>query len=245
MPRVLIPPGAVSGNAITVTDPRELHHLLDVLRVKVGDRLECFDGQGRGYAGSIARCTARGLVVEIAERLEGIPRLLKVTLVQALIKPERFEWVIQKATELDVDTIIPLITERTIARPPPRHAEQKLTRWQRIAQAAAEQCGRTTLPQIETPRRFRDVIASLKTGVHALLPTLAVAAVSLKDELKTSNGATSVMVLIGPEGDFTREEALLAQGTGVRLVSLGRLTLRSETAAVAVLSILRHVLGDL
>jgi len=245
MPRVLIPPGAVSGDAITVTDPRELHHLLDVLRVKVGDHLECFDGNGHAYAGPIVRCSRRGLVMEIDERLEEPRRPLSVTLAQALIKPERFEWVIQKATELGVDRLIPLVTERSVVRPATARVEQRLARWRRIAQEAAAQCGRSTLPRLDAPRSVEELLPSLPSGTRVLMPTLSAEAVPLKEALTAWDGVGSVVVLIGPEGDFTPHEVLLAQRAGVLLISLGRLTLRSETAAVAILAILQHSLGTL
>ncbi len=245
MPRVLISPDAIRGRSITIRDPQELHHLLDVVRVRVGDRLECFDGAGHGYAGPIVQRARRRLVVEIAERLEEPRRPLGITLAQALIRPERFAWVIQKATELGVDRISPLVTHRTVVRPAPDHADQKLVRWQRIASEAAKQCGRKTLPHLDVPQPFRHFLSTLQEGTRALMPTLSATGVPLKDELEHFDGVTSAVVLIGPEGDFTREEALLAQRAGVRLVSLGHLTLRSETAAITTLSILQHVVGFL
>jgi 16S rRNA (uracil1498-N3)-methyltransferase len=242
MQRVVVPPGAVTRDVVTITDPDELHHLRGVLRVKVGDRLECFDGTGSAYAGRITRCTRRSLVVEIRERFREPVQPVNLTLAQALIKPERFEWVIQKATELGVDRLVPLITERSVVRVASARVEQRLARWRRIAQEAAAQCGRSTLPLLDAPRSVEELLPSLPSGARVLMPTLSAEAVPLKDTLTAWDGAGSVAVLIGPEGDFTPHEVLLAERAGARLVSLGRLTLRSETAAVATLSILQYVL---
>lgn len=244
MPRVLVPPSAIQRNTVTVTDPHELHHLLDVLRVRVGDRLECIDGAGRTYVGPILRCSRGRIVMEISERVEDRAASVTVTLAQALIRPERFEWVIQKATELGVEAISPLVTQRTLIRPPKGHLDHKLARWQRIIREAAKQCGRATLPTIEPPQEFRVVVDSLDPQAYILMPTLVTTARSLNEELKTRSGVRTSVVLIGPEGDFTPEEVALAQRHGARPVSLGGLTLRSETAAIATLAILRHVFSS-
>jgi 16S rRNA (uracil1498-N3)-methyltransferase len=243
MPRVLIPPDAVTGSTAAVTDPREVHHLLDVLRVKAGDRIECVDGAGCLYAGPILRCSRRGVVMEIRERFEDRAPSLRLALAQALIRPERFEWVIQKATELGVEAMTPLLTQRTVVRPAGPSLERRLARWQRIAREAAKQCGRATLPRIERPQGFREAVRSLDREAYVLMPTLSVPARSLKEELQGRACVNAAVVLIGPEGDFTPEEVALAQRHGARPVSLGRLTLRSETAAMATLAILQHVLS--
>ena len=243
MPRIIVSPDAVLGDAVTGKDPDELHHLINVLRVKIGDRLECFDGSGHRYAGPIVQRARHALVMEIRERATEPPRALTVTLAQSLISPERFEWVIQKSTELGVDRILPLLTQRTTVRRLSREqAERKLTRWRRIATEAATQCGRATLPTIGLPQPLRAAVGSLDAQAHVLMPTLVTAAPSLKEELKTRSGLKAAVVLIGPEGDFTPEEVALARQHGARPVCLGGLTLRSETAAIATLAILQHLL---
>jgi len=243
MPRVIVPPDAILPDTVTIADPRELHHLLDVLRVKVGDRLECADGAGRAYAGAIRRCSRRGIVMKISERSDESTPALRLTLAQALIRPERFEWVIQKATELGVEAITPLMTRRTIVRLATGRLDHKLSRWQRIIREAAKQCGRATLPTIASPQELRAAVGSLDPQACVLMPTLATTAPSLNEELKARSGVKAVVVLIGPEGDFTPEEVALAQRHGARPVSLGGLTLRSETAAIATLAILQHTLS--
>ncbi len=243
MHRVLIAPTAVHDGSITITDLATLHHLLDVLRVQVGEPLECFDGQGNMYAGTILRRSRSTLIVTVDRQTEEPSPGVSITLAQALVKPERFDWGIQKATELGVARIVPLVTARTTIRPASvegaRHA-----RWQRIVESAATQCGRASVPRIELPQRFDQFVQTLTpSSAMVFMPTLATATVPLREALRGVGGARELIALIGPEGDFTPEEALLAQRHGAQLVSLGRMTLRSETAAIAAIVTLQHAVG--
>ena len=244
MHRVLIPPHAVRGSEITLTDPGALHHLLNVLRVGVGERLECFDGQGRSYAGRILRAGRQAATIAIDERMEEPPPRLAITLGQALIKPEQFEWVIQKATELGVTQILPTLTSRTRVRLPRSAGAARMTRWRRIAEAAAAQCGRSVVPLIAEPQGFEDVLQAVGSR-YTLLPTLAEQGTPLEDHGSRLQRAREAAVLIGPEGDFSAEEVALAKRHGAHPVTLGRATLKSETAAIATLAILQHVVGAL
>jgi len=244
MHRVLIPPHAVRGREITVTDSDALHHLLDVLRVVVGDRLECFDGQGLSYAGQVIRSGHQALTLAIDGRTQEPRPRLAITLAQALIRPELFEWVIQKSTELGVVQIIPTLTSRTRVRLPRHGGAARLERWRRIAEAAAAQCGRCSLPLITAPQAFEDVLKTVGPR-YALLPTLVEHGTPLGDHGGRLQGVREAVLLIGPEGDFSAEEIALAKGQGVHLVTLGRATLRSETAAIAALAVVQHLVGAL
>lgn len=240
MHRVLIPAGAVRGNQVFVTDPPAVHHLARVLRLKPGEPVECFDGQGRAYRGIVAEISPTQIVVDVhAPRSESVPRV-RLMLAQALIQPERFEWVLQKATELGVTGILPMLTARTIAKAP---SEQRCRRWQRIVEEAAAQCGRATVPSLETPQRFEQIVQRTQSPGAVLMPTLAGPRRPLSECLAALDAAQAVLVMIGPEGDFSPEEIRAAAAQGIRGVDLGPLTLRSETAAIAVLAILQHRVG--
>ena len=244
LPRVLVPPEAVQASTVIIDHPEELRHLLRVLRIRVGDRLECFDGAGHAYAGPVIRRTPTAVVMAIEEATQEPAAHMAITLAQALIKANRFAWVVQKATELGVARIIPMETQRTVVRAPARPpAGAKQGRWQRIAAEAAKQCGRATVPQVDPPSRFAAVIAGLSPQPCALIPTLAIPAPLLRDAAEAVRRADAVTVLIGPEGDFTTTEVAAAQQAGARPVSLGSLTLRSETASIAVLALLQSMKG--
>ena len=244
MHRVLIPPEAICGDHITLDDAVTVHHLLRVVRVKVGEPLECFDGSGRVYRGPILQCKHQALTVAIETRTTVPPPHPALVLAQALIQPQRFDWVIQKATELGVTRVIPLVTSRTTIRPTPHGDGQQLRRWRRIAQEATAQCRRATLPTIEEPQRFESLLKWL-TARDVLMPTLVEGGASIQEFLGQRNWRDEIIVLIGPEGDFSPEEVVLAKRAGVRMVSLGHATLRSETAAIVTLAILQHALGVL
>ena len=264
MPRVVIAPEDVRDRTISIRDPATLHHLVRVLHVSPGEAVECVDGAGGRYATRVSRRSGRELVLDILERAADPASKLSVWLVPALIRPERFEWLVQKATELGVDRLSPVMTARSVIRLRAGRAEGRLKRWRRIAQEAAQQCGRATVPRIDAPVAFQEGVLLLSSEFRVwssesvkpvselrtpnselvLLPTLAVAAVPLHEALADRPSLTSAAVLIGPEGDFTVEEVTLAQRHGAGPVSLGRRVLRSETAAIAVLAILQHAAGE-
>lgn len=239
MHRVLIPPQAGHAEQVTITDPNRVHHLRHVLRVRVGERLECFDGKGHRFSGPVTLCTSRQVTVNIDQQADDPPPRVGLTLAQSLIKLERFEWVIQKATELGVAEIIPVLTSRTTVQPRVTDGTHRLERWRRIAEEAAAQCGRATVPAIRGLQPFDQLLGTLEDRA-ALLLTLAEPAPPLLQCVGDLNDTRTIAVMIGPEGDFSPEEVALARQRGVRLARLGRATLRSETAALAALVILQH-----
>ena len=244
MHRVLIPSRAVRGGEALISDPDALHHLVDVLRVGVGDRVECFDGQGRSYAGRIVRIERSALALAVDERREEPMPRVAMRLAQALVRPDQFEWAIQKSTELGVAEILPMVTSRTRVRVPRHGGTERLARWRRIIEAAAAQCGRASLPVIAAPQAFEDVLKTAGAR-YVLLPTLAEAGHPLGDHAAAVQRAGEVMIMIGPEGDFSPEEVALAKARGAHPVTLGRARLKSETAAVVTLAVLQHLIGEL
>ena len=234
------------GSVITIDHAATLHHIRDVLRLGPGDRILCCDGAGAEYVGTITRAHPRGLTVAVERRLDASSRRgPMVWLAQGLPKAGRFEWIVQKATELGVGRLSPLLTRHSVIRLGAEQGRAKHARWERIAREAARQCRRPAVPVIDPPQPFESFIRSQAHAELVLMPTLAVTAIPLSEALKESRGVREALVLIGPEGDFSREEVALAQAHGARPVSLGGLTLRTETAAIAMLAILDYVFGNM
>ena len=241
--RIFVLPHRISVSAITVDDPRQVHHLRNVLRVRIGDPLICADGAGREYAGVVSRSTSRALSIRIEGQRTAPADALRLWLVQGLPKGDRLEWIVQKAVELGAARISPVVTRHTVVRVSASQSQAKQTRWQRIAQEAAQQCGQARLPVVDAPQPLEAVLPRLAEAELVLMPTLAVTTIPLRDVLGDRAQAREVAVLIGPEGDFAPEEVGQAERYGARPVSLGRLTLRTETAAVAALAMIRYALN--
>jgi 16S rRNA (uracil1498-N3)-methyltransferase len=168
---------------------------------------------------------------------------VELILAQALIKPARFEWAVEKATELGVDRIVPLVTARTLSQPSAAQGQAKHLRWQRIAAESARQCRRSTVPGIDPVTPFASFVDEL-SGCSMLLPTLTATTPSLSEALVVRRQRGRVAILIGPEGDFTAEEVAHATRAGAVPVSLGRFTLRSETASVACLAVAQSLFSS-
>ncbi len=242
--RFFISSHAIRGATITIDDPKELHHVRDVLRLRVNDPVTCCDGAGSEYVGRIAKTTSRRYLIQIDQTHHTTQATLTLWLAQGLPKGDRFDWVVQKATELGVARVSPLLTRHTVVRLTEEQGRKRLVRWRRIAQEAAKQCGRASLPTIDPPQPLDTTwLSTIERVPLILMPTLAVTAIPLREVLKSRADVIHAAVLIGPEGDFSPEEVALAETYGARPVSLGRSVLRSETAALAVLAILRYLLG--
>ena len=238
-PRVLIDPTQAWGSVVTLDDPAQVHHLLHVLRVQPGQPVRCFDGAGTECHGILRTASSRTAVIDIERVTHESDAGCHVWLVQSLIKHDRFEWSLEKATELGVARISPVVTTRTVVRPPAGRADARASRWLRILQAAAKQCGRATVPRLDPISPLNDLLPTLRPVSLVLIPTLeTTTSLSLSKAVAAHGRAKDVAVLIGPEGDFTRDEVARAERYGARPVSLGRLTLRAETAAIAVLALL-------
>jgi 16S rRNA (uracil1498-N3)-methyltransferase len=243
MPRVIIPPESVTGQGIVIRDRALLHHLQRVLRVQPGEPIECVDAAGHLYRGAITVVEKQEIRVDVQERIVQAPGR-QLTLAHALIKPERFEWMAQKATELGVARIVPLVTARTAVRDAQVLAGRaRMERWRRIMAAAAAQCGRARVPVLEPPQPVEEILAALPRDTGILLAA-SEQRVPFAEEIRRLKPSQELTVFIGPEGDFTPEEIAAAAARGVRAVTLGPTVLRSETAALAAIAILQHAWGE-
>ena len=243
MHRVLISRQEVSGSRIVIATPEIVRHL-GVLRVRAGESIECFDGAGTVYRGRVAQCLARRIEIDVTGQRTEPAAAPRITLAVGLIRPERFEWIVEKATELGVASVVPLYTHRARSRPAGGGAATRSARWQRIAAEAAAQSGRAFVPIVSEPQEFDEFVGGLR-GQPALLCTLQADGAGLDALSGAYRGTDALTLLIGPEGDFTDDEVALASAAGARAVRLGRGVLRSETAAIAALAIVQHTLKRL
>ncbi len=226
-----------------VLPERELHHLIRVRRARVGDRFVGLDGTGRVYLCSLER-TQEGWHGTILKELQeqGKPPL-RVTLAQSLIKKDKFEWVLQKATEVGVSEFVPLITARTEILLNPEREERRMKRWRRILLEAIKQCGRAQIPQLANPMGLREFLCASSEEFKLVLDEKG--GLHLKELIEDHRDAVSCLVIVGPEGGWDESDRQLLREQRVPAVNLGTRILRAETAPVTILSILQYELGDL
>lgn len=221
--------------------PEDSHHCTDVLRLKVGDALTLFDGEGAVADAVLTEVHKKHCRVRIGEKTITTPLRTVITLVQAVPKGKNMDLILQKAVELGASTIVPLLTRRTVVRLDEEDASRKQERWQQIALEACKQCGRNQVPSVTQALSLEEFLKQSHTGL-LLLASLQPGAVSIKEALTKATDRSAVTVLVGPEGDFTPEESAAALAEGAIPVTLGPMILRAETAALYCLSVLGHEL---
>ncbi|HEY8206818.1 MAG TPA: 16S rRNA (uracil(1498)-N(3))-methyltransferase [Myxococcaceae bacterium] len=243
MVRLLVAAAAGAAGEVSVTGPR-LHHLRSVLRLREGDALEVFDGRGGAYDARVARLGEAEATLSLGPRREA-PARRRIAVVQGLPKAEKLELVIQKGTELGAAAFAPAFAARSVVKLDGARAQDRMRRWQAIAEEAARQCGRADVPVVHPPRPLVEAVQAL--GPARVLVLDEEERSALLGEAHALAAPDEAMALvIGPEGGLTREEiAALVASAGAIPVSLGPLVLRTETAALAALAVLRHLDGEL
>ena len=249
MYRFFVLPAAIQGDRVTFTGP-VVHQLTHVLRLGPGQHIVVLDDSGWEYTVELQRLGREQADGQIVERWEaqGEPRT-RLTLYQAVLRGERFAWVLQKGTELGVAAFVPLLCARNIVRDP-KAIGKKRPRWETIIREAAEQARRGRLPRLEQPLPFAEACAQAQAaGGLSLLAWEGETATALKTALHpTSNTrypVSNIQVFIGPEGGFTPDEVALAQAHGILPVTLGHRILRAETAGLLAAAIIFYELDDL
>jgi 16S rRNA (uracil1498-N3)-methyltransferase len=219
------------------------NHITRVLRLRAGDALTVFNGNGAEFAASIEALHRDSVDVEIEEeRAVSRESPLSLTLAQGISRGERMDWVLQKATELGCSRIVPVFTERSVVRLDARQAQKKLQHWRGIAIAACEQCGRNTVPEVPLPTDIFEFLSSAGGSGSTRLLLSPTGELSIEEVSADTAGLT---VLIGPEGGLTDTEHEMAERSGFTPVRMGPRVLRTETAAIAALTIIQHRFGDL
>jgi 16S rRNA (uracil1498-N3)-methyltransferase len=233
----------VHGEKISISDAGQLHHLKDVLRLKVNDGVVVFDSDGNEHAGVIDGVNKKQAVIKVTASKPARRGKIKLTIACAIPKGDRMDDIIDQLTQLGVERIIPIWTERVVVKLDDARKEARLKRWRKIAQNAARQSQRNSIPLIDPVTSVASVVSSSQDFDLKLIPNLTGERKLIKDVLADAR-PKNVVVLIGPEGDFTPEEVRLALEAGFIPVSLGDTVLRVATAAVAVASYIKFALGE-
>ena len=218
-------------------------HITRVLRLVAGDPVTVFNGDGHDYPAKIASLRGSRVEFEVLDRVAARPESpLKLLLVQGIARAERMDLIVQKATELGVVSIQPVVTARSVVRLDAKTTERKLEHWRGIVIAACEQCGRARLPNVAIPLPLAEW---LTRPAPESVRRLQLAVDSREGLGAAALGADSIELLIGPEGGLEESERVSAEDAGYRGCTIGPRVLRTETAALAALAVLQASAGDL
>ncbi|MFA4830009.1 MAG: 16S rRNA (uracil(1498)-N(3))-methyltransferase [Thermodesulfovibrionales bacterium] len=257
--RIILPKEQIKGQRITISGEKA-RYLISVLRCNAGDELQVFDGEGSFYKSRISGIDNKEVKIDLLEKIPfDTESPLNLILIQGILKGDKMDWVIQKATELGVKEIIPAITERGQIR-----ETRKAARWRKIAEEASRQSGRSMVPAVREPVEFSSLLmADSSMALRGFifweeggLPLKgAIQKIKMHDARYTiqdkKNHESCIMnpasfyVAIGPEGGFTKEEVRLAESRGLIATSLGKRILRAETAAISAVTLVQFLMGDI
>ena len=216
----------------------QAHYISRVLRLGVGDAVQLFDGSGLEYRGELIEVGKKSVRVALHEQLDGLAASpLQIHLGQGLSRGERMDWAIQKAVELGVAEITPIVSERCEVRLKDERADKRLAHWRQVAISACEQCGRSRLPLIHAPLTLDDWLAQVEADLKLVLHPVA-------EPLTSHAKPASLAFLIGPEGGLSDAEVDQAVERGFAAARLGPRVLRTETAPVVALSVAQQLWGD-
>jgi 16S rRNA (uracil1498-N3)-methyltransferase len=242
MHRFYCPSRNISAKRIVISDRQLLHHIRDVLRFKKDDEVGVFDNRGNEYTCLIREFPNNQAILEIKKSSLSKMHKIKVTVACAIPKKSKMDDIIDKLTQLGVDRIIPLKTSRVVVKLD-RHKEMlRQARWKKIALNASQQSQRISLPIVEGIKDIKEVLSESGNFDLKLIPTLEGARKPLR-EIFSGYKPNNVLVLIGPEGDFSDEEVALARDAGCIPITLGEFVLRVDTAAIAVCACIKLSLG--
>jgi len=227
---------------------RQTHQVRNVLRMRPGDHIVVLDNNGWEYALALKTVGQNKIVGQIKEKREaaGEPTV-QITLYQSLLKRDKFEWVLQKCTEIGVMRFVPLVSQHSVIRDPDSISSSKLGRWRSIILEAAEQSGRGRVPDLSPPVNLENSLASIAAFDCCLMASPLAKGTAVRESLQCGeqDRPTSIALFIGPEGGFAEEEVERCQAGNIIPIGLGQRILRSETAAVVATSLILYELGEM
>lgn len=238
-------PGAFSDRSVVITG-EDVNHVKNVLRLKENDELIVSDGRGRDYHCRISGITNEEVVADICDICDNFSELsTEITLFQGFPKGDKMELIIQKTVELGVTRIVPVMTKRTVVKLDDKKAKKKMERYNMIAESAAKQSGRGMIPEVTMPVSFAEAVSMAEKLDMNIIPYEEAEGVEYsRNIIKSIKGKKSLGIFIGPEGGFAREEVEKALDAGASAITLGHRILRTETAGMAVISIIMFELEE-
>ena len=242
MQRIFFPDINSGTTNLSIFDKETVHYLSNVLRLDEGTRINIFDGKGKEFCARIKKIDRKKVTIEIIGSKDMAKTCgLNITLACAIPKKAKLDYIIEKTTELGVDRIIPMITERTIVSLDEKTSLSKLNRWKTIGEEASRQSHRALLPQIEKVSKFSEVLKEVRLFDLAIIGCLYDEREDLSGILKSFKGK-SVLALIGPEGDFSSREINQARQAGCIAVEFTDTVLKVDTAAIYLVSVLKFLI---
>lgn len=235
-----------ANNRITITG-EDVKHIKNVLRMAPGESVVVCDCEGTDYVARLEAIEKDAVTAKIEEAVKSIAEPdVYITLFQGIPKSDKMDFILQKSVELGVSRIVPVITERTVVRfDSPKDMENKRTRWQRICMEAAKQCNRGIIPEVALPVKFPDAVKTAGMAGTGIIPYEKETCRGIGSFLADNKNTGNISVFIGPEGGFSEKEVQLAAESGIQPVTLGPRILRTETAGMAVISIIMYEIGDM
>lgn len=246
MHRFHLPPAQVRANTFNLSET-EAHHAVQVLRVRVGERVVVLDGAGQELLCEVVGADRQQVNLKVVQRHAIPPLPYELTLLQAITKGKTMDMIVQKATELGAHRIVPILSERTVAQVDTERATSKVEKWEATTIEAIKQCGSAWLPKVEAPVSPKDYLARGEAFDLHLIASLQEDSRHPRERFETfcaerGRCPRTIGIWVGPEGDFTPAEVNAIRSAGALAITLGQLILRSETAAVYCLSVLNYEL---
>lgn len=242
MSRFFVPPENIGADNIIINDKQDLHHMIKVLRLSEGDEIDVSDSVLWEYRGEIISLDSDEAEIKIIDKQKFTAEPdTRITLYQGVPKQGKMEVIVQKCVELGVDTIVPVFMDRTVVVDKGNFGK-KIQRWQKVSDEAVKQCKRGIIPEVVDSLKTKEAIAQFDQYDLVLFPYENEEGRTIKDELRNCGEPKKIAVIIGPEGGFSDEEADAIVKAGGKSVSLGKTTLRTETAGMAAIAMIMYEL---